>query len=151
MNNPLKKDLCIISPRGPVQEESAEAGTCSLNSSAKNTEFTLHIKNETLESEGNIYDQEDDEMSELEWLRLNNGDELEYLEMLDRKEEEQIQKYRESRLFELAEKRQKEQEELERQDIEDLQAQEIKQKEIYYKSEIKQLKSKNEMNEKELK
>jgi hypothetical protein len=90
---------------------------------SKNSQFTLHIQNETLESEGNIYDQEDDEICELDWLRLNNGDESEYLEMLDRKEEEQKHNFREIRQFELAEKRQKEQAEYDRQDAEDLQEQ----------------------------
>jgi hypothetical protein len=131
--DPLKKDLCIMSPRQP--EDPGEVGTVlskscnsiwdgppSLNPIAKfNATFMLHIKNETLESEGNIYDDDSAEMDELDWLRLNNADENEYLDMLDRKEEEYKERLKKLRQQEFDERKRNEEIELEKQEAKDLQ------------------------------
>ena len=78
LSDPMKKNCWVISPR--PASDSFEVGredAIGINPLAKfNKDFALHIKNETLESEGNLYD-EGDEMDELDWLRLNNGDEEE--------------------------------------------------------------------------
>ena len=131
MKNPLKKDLCVISPRpGPDPGEVGFEQRTPDNPLARfNQQLTLHLKNETLESEGNIYDQEDEDMDELDWLRLHNGDEEEYLEMLDRKEEEHREKLKQLRQIEYEERRRKEQVDLEKQETKDLQELCNKQKE----------------------
>jgi len=118
------------SQQNSVSSESAEvanfdeAGSerCLSNPLAKfNQQFTLHIKNETLESEGNIYDQQDEEMNELDWERLNDADEEEYLDMLDQREEEYKSKIKGIRKQEYQDKKRKEEEEFEKQEAEDLQ------------------------------
>ena len=78
LSDPLKKDWWVISPRPcPSNLEVGREEANDLNPLAKfNKDFALHIRNETLESEGNLYENEED-MDELDWLRLNNADEEE--------------------------------------------------------------------------
>lgn len=107
-----------MSPRPHHISESGDSHESPQNPLAKfNHNFTLHIKNETLESEGNIYD---DEMDELDWLRLNNADEEEYLDMLEQKELEHKQKLRDARQKVIQAKQQQELADLEAQEADNL-------------------------------
>ncbi|CAI2360317.1 unnamed protein product [Moneuplotes crassus] len=172
IRDPMKRDTCIISPRAPIpgSDESGSTAEDSENPLVKfNKQFTLHIKNETLESEeaNPYYDQDEDDMCELDWLRLNNATEEEYLDMLDQKEEEHKQKIIEAREQELRLKHIIEERNAEKeyssnlQEICDKQKAQIKalldkvykkeKKEIDYKSDIDIIRGKASLREEEIK